>query len=140
MRVQRIDVNVYRVPTDRPEADGTISWDSTTVALVEAVADSGQSGLGFSYASAAAGELIREVLAQVVVGSRVEDVGAAWGAMVKSVRNLFVCDGSVLPTQGSANPALTISALAARTADWIRQAVPRGELRARPSAVRPVGL
>ncbi len=37
------------------------------------------------------------------------------------VPNLFICDGSVLPTQGSANPALTISALAARTADWIRE-------------------
>lgn len=88
MKLQRVDVNVYRVPTDRPEADGTISWDSTTVVLVEAVADSGQRGLGFSYASAAAGELIREMLAQVVIGNRVEDVGAAWGAMVKSVRNL----------------------------------------------------
>jgi choline dehydrogenase-like flavoprotein len=44
------------------------------------------------------------------------------------VRNLLVCDGSVLPTQGSSNPALTISALAARTADWLRRAVPRGEL------------
>ena len=35
----------------------------------------------------------------------------AWG-----VPNLFVCDGSVMPTQGSANPALTIMALASRLA------------------------
>ena len=48
------------------------------------------------------------------------------------VPNLLVCDGSVLPTQGSSNPALTISALAARTADWLRRAVPNGELSARP--------
>ncbi len=35
------------------------------------------------------------------------------------VANLFVCDGSILPTQGSANPGLTIQALAARTADYL---------------------
>ncbi len=35
------------------------------------------------------------------------------------VGNLFVCDGSILPTQGSANPGLTIQALAARTADYL---------------------
>jgi choline dehydrogenase-like flavoprotein len=42
--------------------------------------------------------------------------------------NLFICDGSILPTQGSANPALTISALAARLADWLEYAIPSGEL------------
>ncbi|HEY9289188.1 MAG TPA: GMC family oxidoreductase [Candidatus Dormibacteraeota bacterium] len=54
------------------------------------------------------------------------------------VPNLLICDGSVLPTQGSANPALTISAIAARTADWLRWATPAGELSAirRPEAVR----
>jgi choline dehydrogenase-like flavoprotein len=35
------------------------------------------------------------------------------------IPNLFVCDGSLLPTQGSANPGLTIQALAARTSDYL---------------------
>jgi choline dehydrogenase-like flavoprotein len=35
-----------------------------------------------------------------------------WG-----MRNLFIADGSVMPTQGSANPALTIMALASRLAE-----------------------
>ncbi|MEO7017913.1 MAG: GMC family oxidoreductase [Leifsonia sp.] len=34
-----------------------------------------------------------------------------------AVPNLLITDGSVLPTQGSANPALTIMAIAARAAD-----------------------
>jgi len=33
-----------------------------------------------------------------------------------AVPNLFISDGSVCPTQGSANPALTIMALASRLA------------------------
>jgi choline dehydrogenase-like flavoprotein len=36
--------------------------------------------------------------------------------------NVYICDGSVLPTQGSANPALTIMALAARLADHLKAA------------------
>jgi choline dehydrogenase-like flavoprotein len=34
-----------------------------------------------------------------------------------AVPNLFIADGSVMPTQGSANPALTIMALASRLAE-----------------------
>jgi len=50
------------------------------------------------------------------------------------VPNLFVCDGSVMPTQGSSNPALTISALAARTADGIHRAARTSDLRVRPKS------
>jgi choline dehydrogenase-like flavoprotein len=36
-----------------------------------------------------------------------------------AIPNLFIVDGSTCPTQGSANPALTIMALAARAADYL---------------------
>ncbi len=44
------------------------------------------------------------------------------------VPNLFIGDGSVFVTAGAVNPALTISALATRTADGIIEAFKRGEL------------
>ena len=43
-----------------------------------------------------------------------------------AVPNLYITDGSVLPTQGSANPALTIMALAARCADHLASGGPGG--------------
>ncbi|HEX8994694.1 MAG TPA: GMC family oxidoreductase [Ktedonobacterales bacterium] len=46
--------------------------------------------------------------------SVVNEFGRTW-----DIPNLFICDGSILPTQGSANPGLTIQALAARTADYL---------------------
>jgi choline dehydrogenase-like flavoprotein len=39
-----------------------------------------------------------------------------------AVPNLYLTDGSVLPTQGAANPALTIMSLAARVADHLTEA------------------
>ena len=51
------------------------------------------------------------------------------------VGNLFVCDGSLFPTQGSANPGLTIQCLAARTADyliWQKDNVRRAPLEGTP--------
>ena len=59
--------------------------------------------------------------AHLVGGARMA-AGAADGVVdadhrVFGLPNLYLTDGSVLPTQGSANPALTIMALAARAAD-----------------------
>jgi choline dehydrogenase-like flavoprotein len=41
-----------------------------------------------------------------------------------AVSNLYIAGGSSLPTQGSANPALTIMAIAARLADHLISATP----------------
>ena len=51
----------------------------------------------------------------------------AW-CRAHDVPNLFIGDGSVLPTGGAVNPALTISAIATRTAEGIIGAFERGEL------------
>jgi choline dehydrogenase-like flavoprotein len=45
---------------------------------------------------------------------------------VFGIPNLFIVDGSVLPTQGAANPALTIMALAARAADGLARGARNG--------------
>ena len=54
---------------------------------------------------------------------------ACWG-----VPNLFVADGSVMPTQGTANPALTIMALASRLAERLE-----AKRVGRPAAARARG-
>jgi choline dehydrogenase-like flavoprotein len=53
------------------------------------------------------------------------------------VANLFVADGSVMPTQGSANPALTIMALASRLAKRLDAKRISGSQRARRRQSQP---
>ena len=88
MNLADIEVKAYRVPTDGPEADGTFAWDSTTMVTVEAISESGERGLGFSYTAAAAAGLIHDMLKAVVVGQPVDDVRATWARMVAAVRNV----------------------------------------------------
>jgi choline dehydrogenase-like flavoprotein len=49
-----------------------------------------------------------------------EGVTNAWG-QTHDIKNLFISDGSALSTPGSANPTLTIVALALRQAEYIAQ-------------------
>lgn len=85
--VERLAVRALVVPTETPEADGTLAWISTTIVLVELQAG-GMTGLGYSYASRAAASVIGDVLAPVVLGRDVMSLPAIWGDMVRAVRNL----------------------------------------------------
>ena len=87
MKVDRLDVATYTVPTEEPESDGTLTWTETTVVVVQPRA-AGQTGLGFTYATGACATLVRDVLAEVVVGADPMDVPGAWADMVGSIRNL----------------------------------------------------
>ena len=87
MRVKALETSVYRIPTDRPEADGTLAWEATTMVLVQAVADGGLKGLGFTYASRAAAVVVDELLEEAVRDCPIDEVGQAWARMVRAVRN-----------------------------------------------------
>lgn len=83
----RIEITAYRVPTDAPEADGTLAWDATTLVLVRAHAGD-RSGLGWTYAHSGIARLIHATLAPDLIGADAMDVSAAWTKMVRRVRNL----------------------------------------------------
>ena len=85
-QVERLDVDAYTIPTDQPESDGTLEWDSTTIVVVEAHAG-GKKGLGYTYCDAAAAEVVSSQLAGVVEGEDLMDVRAAWLRMGAQVRN-----------------------------------------------------
>ncbi len=86
-RIERVDAVAYRVPTDAPEADGTLEWSSTTLVVVQVEA-AGVRGLGLGYAHAAAAVLIQEKLAPELLGRPALDPGRSWLAMRRAVRNL----------------------------------------------------
>ncbi len=85
--IDDVAVRVFRIPTDAPEADGTLTWNDTTMVLVE-LAAGGHCGLGYAYSAAAAGEIVKDKLAGVVRGQDPMDIPALWQAMVGVVRNV----------------------------------------------------
>src|ERR671936_1456571 len=85
--IERVAVSAFQIPTDQPESDGTLEWDSTTLVLVE-VFGGGSTGLGFTYADASAARLIEGKLADAVRGRDAMSPQAAWAAMQSAVRNL----------------------------------------------------
>ncbi len=85
--VTEISAAAYVIPTDSPEADGTLSWDSTGLIVVTATAG-GQQGLGWSYGSPVSAHLVNDLLAGLVRGTSALDTAAASTAMNRAVRNL----------------------------------------------------
>src|SRR3954454_15193391 len=87
--IHRVDVAAYTIPTDRQKGDGTLTWDSTTWVLVEAATEDPllPTGLGWTYAPAAAARVVADLLADRVIGLAAVDVPRCWQSMVRAVRN-----------------------------------------------------
>ncbi|MBM7485975.1 MULTISPECIES: enolase C-terminal domain-like protein [Bradyrhizobium] len=85
--IDRLRARAFSVPTDRPEADGTFSWDSTTLVVVEAWAGN-KKGLGYTYSSASIVGLIDAELYPSIKGQDSMAPQSSWSSMHRAVRNL----------------------------------------------------
>lgn len=79
-------ISAYTIPTEEPESDGTATWDSTTVVIIELTAD-GVTGLGYSYANAAAALVAEQLVERDVLNHDPFDIPALHSAMDRRVRN-----------------------------------------------------
>ena len=82
-----VRARAYTIPTDKPEADGTAHWNSTTLVLAEVEAG-GETGLGYTYADKSIADLIEGKLSEVLRDRDAFDIPARWQAMQRQVRNL----------------------------------------------------
>lgn len=62
-------VTAYTIPTDAPEADGTIAWDKTTIVIVELEAG-GVTGIGYTYADISTAKLVEVLLKEQIVNKQ----------------------------------------------------------------------
>ncbi len=88
--VESLEVSAYEIPTDGPdgrETDGTLAWDSTTIVVVHAHAG-GMVGLGYTYAHAAAAQLVEDTLSPAVEGEDLTAPVAVWRKLAAELRNL----------------------------------------------------
>jgi L-alanine-DL-glutamate epimerase-like enolase superfamily enzyme len=84
--VIRLAASAYTIPTDTPEADGTLEWTSTTLVLVEAGAED-RTGIGWTYGPATIAEVVTSLLTPAVRETGVLDPPAAHERMCRAVRN-----------------------------------------------------
>lgn len=84
--VRQLRAAAFTIPTDAPESDGTLQWDSTTLVVTEVRAGD-WTGFGYTYGPAAVADLIREKLSVVVEGADAFDIERLWHRQIAALRN-----------------------------------------------------
>ncbi|QJD98198.1 mandelate racemase [Mucilaginibacter robiniae] len=84
--ISNLRVSAYKIPTDYPESDGTLEWDSTILVWVEIEA-LGTTGVGYTYAHQATAYYIEDKLKSLLIGQNPMEIPAMWQKMLNIVRN-----------------------------------------------------
>lgn len=85
--IDSVDACAYTVPTDQPEADGTLEWSATTM-VVCTIRSGDHEGLGYTYTDAVAARLISATLSSCLLGADPLNIPALWTSMYRSLRNI----------------------------------------------------
>lgn len=84
--IERVRVDVWKFPTQTPEADETCAWDSTTMIAV-ARGRGGDCGLGYTYGHRAVATVLHDTLVPRVKGCDALEVEALHDRCVAALRN-----------------------------------------------------
>lgn len=95
VKIEDIRVSAYTIPTDAPEADGTLKWNSTTLVLVE-LAAGGKNAIGYTYADASAAYMIQHTLTDLIKGKNAFQNTAITENLIRHIRNSGTCGISMM--------------------------------------------
>lgn len=84
--IENIAITAFTIPTDAPEADGTLSWSSTTLVLAEIKAP-GHVGTGYTYGQKAVAAVAQHLAETCLKSKSAFDIPALHAAMLGQVRN-----------------------------------------------------
>ncbi len=90
VEISKLHVSAYKIPTDAPEADGTIAWNSTTLVLVEIEAGN-KTGIGYSYADETKASLIHKELKDLLLQKNALDIQGINLFLTQQIRNSGTC-------------------------------------------------
>jgi L-alanine-DL-glutamate epimerase-like enolase superfamily enzyme len=85
--IEKAEVQVFRIPTEQPESDGTLAWSATIMVLARLYAG-GHAGLGYTYSAKGAAGVVAEHLFPILRGRDAFDISGAWFAMAQALRNI----------------------------------------------------
>jgi L-alanine-DL-glutamate epimerase-like enolase superfamily enzyme len=86
-QITAVRATAYRIPTDRPEADGTLAWTSTVLVVVYVYSGNNR-GIGLTYANSSVVAVIKELLEPAISHCDCLDIAGCWAAMQRAVRNV----------------------------------------------------
>lgn len=89
-KITSISTKAYKVPTDKPEADGTFEWDSTEMVTVE-IEGGGKKGIGYTYAQSSTANFIDSYLKNKILGKDFMQIENINSYLHKNIRNNGNC-------------------------------------------------